>query len=169
MFICEIKQSNESKRLIEKLKNSIPIVPIHFELLASLNPKKFKMFMQDLAYIQSLEDIKKDFFVFIRLYIASKENFIYCEIFNTKLLQNLNYTKEQIKKVQVNISNIPLDNKHKSLAIASIKAIYDYENFTKEDIKTLHELGWNDEYIYTAIDHAALLFKNARIIRGYLK
>lgn len=169
MFISEIKLDDKAKKVLSVIEKKIGFIPIHFELLANLNLKKFKLFMQELSYIQNLKDINKDFFVFIRLYVAFKENFEYCKVFNKKLLLSLNYTNEQINSVINDISNIPLDNKHKSLAIASIKAIYEYKNFTNEDINNLKNLNWSDEYIYAAIDHTAMLFKNARILRAYLK
>ena len=169
MFISEIKLNEETTKLLKIIKKRIGIIPPHFELLASVNETKFKLFLQELSYMQGLNEINKDFFIFIRLYIAFKEGFNYCKKFNTKLLLALNYTQKQIDEVKQNIENIPLDDKHKKLATLSIKAIYEYETFSNVEIKQLHNIGWSDEYIYAAIDHTALLFKQARIIRAYLK
>jgi len=169
MFISEIKLNEETRKLLNVIKKQIVIIPAHFEFVASVNETKFKLFLQDLAYIHGLKKINKDYFAFIRLYIAFKEGFTYCKIFNTKLLLGLNYTQEQLNNVKEDIINIPFDNKHKILAKLSVKAIYDNKNFTKKDIDILYKYGWDDEYIYASIDHTALLFKQSKIISAYLK
>jgi hypothetical protein len=48
------------------------------------------------------------------------------------------------------------------------KAIFDPDNFTKEDIDLLHKDGWSDGDIFDAIDHGAFLFKFSKILRAYL-
>lgn len=115
------------------------------------------------------KNIDSDFFAFIRLHIAVKEDFQYCILFNTKLLRKKEYSKDLLSLIVKDINNIPFDKKHKELACAAIKSIYNSNDFTNVDIKNLEDLFWTSSDIYDAIDHTAFLFKNSRIIKAYLK
>lgn len=167
MFFPTPPLTETSQKNLEHIRQSLGIVPPHFEFLIATNPKKFELFIQEITYLTNHPHIQKAFFAFLRFYIATKEHFGYCKSFNTKLLLSLGFTKNQLKASSEDISNIPLDQKHKSLAAAAINAVYAPDTFTPETIGELKKLGWNDADIYDAVDHAAFLFKNARIIKAY--
>ena len=169
MFKIKINPDKSTFRTLELIKNTFGSIPPHFELLATLNPLRFEMFMKEVLYLNSHENIHQDFFAFIRLHVASKENFKYCIMFNTKLLKNKKYSKEVLSLVIEDIYNIPLDKRHKVLALTALKSIYDSEIFLIEDIKLLEEHLWTSSDIYDAIDHSAFLFKNSKVIKAYLK
>ncbi len=169
MFIIETDPHQDTKLTLENIKNKFGSVPPHFELLATVNPKRFELFIQEILYLSSHQNIHPDFFSFLRLNIATKEAFNYCIMFNSKLLLSKNYSKEILRLIKDDIKNIPLDSRHISLAKAAMKAIYSAGDFNYNDIQELKELGWTDADIYDAIDHTAFLFKNAKIIRAYNK
>ena len=167
MFIYQPSFSKETKNTLDKIKNVFGVLPPHWELLASIAPKRFEMFMQEINYLLNHPTINPDLFAMLRLHVANKENFSYCKSFNTKLLLSKGYDKTAIKELQENIGTIPLDDRHKLLAQKAVKAIYHPTKFTIEDIKALQNRSWSDSDIYDAIDHAAFLFKFARIIQAY--
>ena len=169
MFIIEIKPHEDTKEILKLIQNTFGSVPPHFELLASLNPIRFEMFIKEFLYMSNHKNIDSDFFAFIRLHIAVKEDFKYCILFNTKLLRKKEYSKDLLNLIAKDINNIPFDKKHKELAGAAIKSIYKSNDFTNVDIKNLEDLFWTSSDIYDAIDHTAFLFKNSRIIKAYLK
>jgi len=167
MFLYKSEPTTKVQAILDESREKFGIVPPHWELLATISPKRFEIFMQEIGYLLNHQTIERDFFSFLRFYIANYENFLYCKSFNTKLLLAKGYTKEILKLIKEDISNIPLDEKHKVLAKKAIKAIYDADNFTLEDIDILKKLSWSDADIYDAIDHAAFLFKFSKIIKAY--
>jgi hypothetical protein len=163
-----IYKSSEDLEVLKDIKNRFGIVPPHWALLANLHPKKFEMFMQEIEYFITHKSINPDLFGMIRLHVAHREGFSYCISFNTKLLLAKGYLKDEIKALVKDIKMLPLDDRHKLLAKVAVDAIYKPEGFTREKIATLKELSWSDTDIYDAVDHAAFLFKFARIIKAYL-
>ena len=167
MFLYQPPLSKEMQVMLENIKKELGVVPPHFKLLISVNPKKFQLFMQEIKYLLNHPNINPDFFAMLRLHIANRENFSYCKSFNTKLLLAKGYDKKVLKELKEDISALPLDDKHKLLAQKAIKAIYRSKEFKLCDIEELKELSWSDSDIYDAIDHASFLFKNAKIIQSY--
>ncbi len=167
MFIYQPTLEKEMQSILETKRKEFGILPIHWELLASLAPKRFEMFMQEITYLLNHPHINPDFFAMLRLHIANREEFSYCKSFNTKLLLARRYDKKSLKELKEDIGAIPLDAKHKLLAKNAVKAIYQAEEFCIDDIEELKNLGWSDSDIYDAIDHAAFLFKFTRIIQAY--
>jgi hypothetical protein len=167
MFIIPSDPHPDALPLLASFKSTFGTVPPHFELLATLNPVRFEMFVREIAYLAGHERIVPDFFACLRLFIAAREGFNYCLRFNTGLLRAKGYTQEQIRRIREDLSDMPLDARHKLLASKALKAIYDPDRFSVEDLGELEEAGWNRADCYDAIDHAAFLFKNARIIKAF--
>lgn len=166
MFLYQPTITKETQVKLDEIKQRFGISPPHWEFLASVAPKRFDMFMQEIAYLLNHPNIDRDFFTMLRLYVANKEDFYYCKSLNTKLLLAKGYTKEQLKRIKD--GEFPLNNKHQILADKTFKAMYQPQELTLEDINELKNLLWNDSDIYDAIDHGAFLFKFARILKAYL-
>jgi hypothetical protein len=167
MFMIESDPALKTKPVLKMIRKRFGSVPPHFELLATLSPKRFEHFIQELFYLTSHEKIDPDLFAFLRFYIAAHEDFDYCLTFNTKLLRAKNYSEDVLESVKEDIANLPLDEQHILLASKALKAIYDSTSFGKKDIDELQGAGWNAADIYDAIDHAAFLFRHARVINAY--
>ncbi len=167
MFIVQPQSQPDAQPLLEAFLKQFGSVPPHFELMATLNPKRFEIFVEEIIYLAKHPHINPDFFAFLRLYIATKESFAYCQQFNTKLLQSKGYSEEQIQKAATDYINFPLDEKHRLLAQKALLSIYEPEEFQSEVWSGLKEKGWCDADIFDAVDHAAFLFKNARVIKAF--
>ena len=167
MFIYEPDTSARSKELIKNSEKIFGVMPPHWELYAKLNPTRFEMFIKEIGYLLNHPHISPDFFAMIRLYVANCEEFGYCKSFNTKLLLVRGYSRDVLTQIKSDFI-LPLDHKHQILADGVKKAIFDPDNFTKEDIDLLHKDGWSDGDIFDAIDHGAFLFKFSKILRAYL-
>lgn len=169
MFIMESQPPQETQPLLKRVKRFMGSVPPHFELFATLNPKRFEMFLNEISYLSMHKTINPDFFAFIRFYIAAKENFAYCYNFNTLLLLKKEYTQEQLNNFEKERNTLPLDEKHLTLFHTALKALENPDSFTKEDINVAKSLGWSDADIYDAIDHGAFLYKFSKILKAYSK
>ena len=158
MFISvQSKEKDKLDKIFFKIKKLLGKVPPHFELLGNIDYNALQNFLNYIYKLQTHHSINPDYFGFLRLYIANKEGFTYCVEFNTKLLINKNYKIKIINKAKSDLSEIPFDDKHKLLAIKSIKAIFDSKNFTELDFDKLYKIGWNDKDIYISIEHAGLM------------
>lgn len=169
MFIVESNLDTEMKVLLRGVKQTLGHVPPHFELFASVNPIRFKMFMQEIAYLSKHEHINPDFFALLRYYVASQNGFHYCIKFNHALLLSKGYSLEQLSLLAVSAENVPLDERHQALFVEAVNALDNPEGFTAKTIASLKSLIWTDADIYDAVDHGAFLFKFSKILRAFSK
>jgi len=169
MFI-EIINKNQQKELEElelKIKKLFGFIPPSFKLLGNIDESLLKNFLAYILTLVNHKSIHKDYFTFLRLFIAYQEDFIYCIKFNTTLLQSKKYSLEVINNMKNNFDRIPFDNKHKVLAIKSIKAVFDSKNFNQLDFDELYKIGWNNKDIFDSIEHAGFMLRNGRILTAY--
>jgi len=168
MFIITPQPNREMQVLLKAIKTKLGHVPPHWELFASINPTRFKMFLDEINYLTAHPNIEKDFFAFLRYAIAIDNDFNYCARFNRQLLLASGYTLEDLYAIEDTDKSVPLDEKHQSLFDAALTAAYEPENFTAETIASLHRIGWSDADIFDVIGHVAFLFKVARILKAYI-
>ena len=166
MFILQKEPCREAKVYLKVLQKKIGQLAPHFEFFATVNFKRFKMFIEELNYITNHPKIDKEFFTFIRYYIASKNGFDYCIKLNKKLLISANYTYKELEDV-INLQILPLEAKFTTLFTKSIKAIEKPDYFCKSDLQELYNLNFNDSDIWDAIEHASFLFKYYKILSAY--
>ncbi len=168
MFIVSPNPLEKTLPLLEQFKAKFGTLPPHFELLATMNAKRFEMFIEEIIYLATHPNIAANFFAFLRLHVATREGFEYCKNFNTRLLLAKGYSKESIRAAAGDMQQLPLDERHRLLADKALKAVYEADAFGSDDLESLKNAGWSLADAYDAIDHAAFLFKNARIIRAFL-
>lgn len=168
MFIIKPEPTREMRVMLRGIKMKMGEVPPHWELYAGINPRRFKMFMEEINYLTSHEHINPDFFTFLRYYIATAHGFGYCKRFNHAYLLSKGYTVEQLESLVASKEALPLDERHRILYAEVINAMDDPSGFTSDTIEHLHSLGWDDADVYDALDHAAFLFKFHKILEAYL-
>jgi len=167
MFIIEMNPKEEAERLLKRVKRFMGSIPPHFELFATVNPKRFEMFLNEILYLSTHKSIHPDFFAFLRFYIATQEHFTYCYHFNKKLLLSRAYSDELLSAFERDKSLLPLNIRHQKLFEFTLAAIDSPENFNGETIAVLKSLKWNDADIYDAIDHGAFLYKFSKVLNAY--
>jgi len=168
MFIIKAEPSKESKILLRAIRQKFKTTPPHWELLAYLNPVRFKIFLDEMEYISSHPKINPHFFTMLRYIVAWDNDFEYCKKFNTTLLETLGYSNIQLDRIRKE-KKIPLDDNHQILFDTVMTALYDPANFNENLIDKTKEFGWSDGDIYDALDHGAFLFKYSKILKAYLK
>jgi len=169
MFIIESNPNQEMKVLLRGIKQKLGKVPPHWELFATINPTRFKMFLDEINYLSSHPHIENDFFTLLRYTIATDNGFTYCINLNKTWLLAKGYTQEQLNDLEGTHKVLPLDKQHQALFDAVMKAVYAPEDFTAETIEALKALEWNDADIFDAVDHGAFLFRFAKVLRAYIR
>ena len=169
MFMIKAKPNREMKIILRGIKKSLGQVPPHFELFATVNPIRFKMFLEEISYLSTHEHINPDFFALLRYYVASHNGFTYCIQFNQALLLSKGYTQALLDALISAKEALPLDSRHQTLFVEAVNALDDPAHFTVETLEKLKQLGWSDADIYDAVDHGAFLFKFSKILKAYSK
>lgn len=168
----EVENSNididKRNMVFAQFKRIFGEIPSHLELLGNINPEILSDFLKYNMSLMKNKKFHKDFFVFIRLYTALKENYEYCIAFNSKLLKERGYDKALIENIDC-IDDLPVDNNSKVLVKKCYKAIFNSSEFGEKDLQELYDLGWEITEIYQVIEHIGLLEKNRRIIKAFLK
>lgn len=173
MFIIEpIKKeqaTGELKLLYRMIERSLGFIPPHFELFATIDMKAMVEFVEYNQYISSHENIDKNILPFLRLYIANRECRNYCVNFNSVMLQQMQTDEKIINNIEEEIANIPFEEAQKTLLLKVLKAIYEADRFSEEDLKELSELGFSDKDFFDLLSYATNFMGKSKMIEVYLK
>ena len=169
MFMIEPNPNSEMKILLRGIRQKLGHVPPHFELFATINPTRFKMFLEEINYLTTHPQIQSDFFTLLRYTIASDNGFTYCINLNRAFLLAKGYTLDTLHDLEGTEKKLPLDERHQALFDAVLKAVYTPEIFTLEVIEALKILDWSDADIFDAVDHGAFLFRFSKVLKAYTK
>ena len=169
MFMIGPNLDREMKILLRSIKQKLGHIPPHFELFATVNPTRFKMFIEEITYLSTQEHINPDFFTLLRYTVAIDNGFAYCIKLNQAFLLSKGYTLEQLHKLDATEKTLPLDERHQALFDATMTALYRPEDFTVEVIEALKILEWTDADIFDAVDHGAFLFRFSKVLKAYSK
>ncbi len=169
MTKANLNQQQKLQKIYKKVKVLYSEVPPQINFLGDIDAEYLEDFLKAVAKIARHPNINPDFFGFIRLYVAYKESYPYCKMFNTKLLLSRSFTQVQLDNSIKDIELIPFDDKHKALAKFAIKAIYESQKCVQEDFDNLYDLGWSQKDVFDAVEHAGTILKNGRILTAYGK
>jgi len=165
--MIEPNPNKEMKVLLRGIRQKLGQVPPHWELFATINPTRFKMFLEEINYLTSHPHIQSDFFTLLRYTIAADNGFTYCINLNQASLLAKGYTLEQLYELEGTQKILPLDERHQALFDAVMKAVYTPEDFTVEVTDALKILDWDDADIFDAVDHGAFLFRASKVLKAY--
>jgi len=160
-------QNERLEKIYKKVKIVYGIVPPQMKFLGNIEADYLEEFLTIVVRITRHPNIDPDLFAFLRLHVAFKESYPYCKMFNTKMLLAKEYTQTQLDDVIANIDAVPFDIKHKHLATHAIKAVFDSSACMQKDFDALYEMGWSQKDVFDAIEHAATLLRNGRILTTY--
>ena len=160
-------QAERIAKLLKRVKALYGEVPPQMEFLGNIEVEYLEDFLKMVMRIVKHPNINPDFFGFLRLHIAFKEEYAYCKMYNTKFLLAKGYNEKQLDSVIVNVATLPLDEKHQALAQHAVRAIYESKKIIRADFDKLYAMGWSQKDVFDAVEHAATLLKNGRILTTY--
>ncbi|UFH60230.1 carboxymuconolactone decarboxylase family protein [Sulfurovum mangrovi] len=173
MFIIEpIKKEDATgklKLLYQMIEKHLGFIPPHFELMATIDIKAMKDFLDYNTAIMSHEKIDRDLMPFLRLYIAQKECRNYCIGFNTEILKKMNIDETVINDIENHLDEIPVEHAQKILLKKVIKALYHADEFGKKDLEALYDERFNDKDFYDILDYATTFMGKSKLIEVYRK
>ena len=160
-------QAERVEKLLKRVKALYGEVPPQMEFLGNIEVTYLEDFLQMVISIVKHPNINPDFFGFVRLHIAFREEYVYCKMYNTKFLLAKGYRQEQLNEVIADVTALPLDEKHQALGEHAVRAMYESKQITGADFKNLYAMGWSQKDVFDAIEHAGVLLKNGRILTTY--
>jgi len=162
-------QAQRLEQLYKKIKLFYGAVPPQMEFLGNIEAEYLEDFIKAMLRIAKHTHIDPNWFGFVRLHIAFREDYAYCKAFNTKFLLSREYTQQHLDAVIKDIANLPFDKKHKALAQHAHKVIYESKACTQSDLDALYEMGWSQKDVFDGVEHALTLFRNGRLLTAYSK
>jgi len=162
-------QADRLEQLYKKIKLFYGAVPPQMEFLGNIEAEYLEDFIKALLRIAKHPHINHNWFGFVRLHIAFKEDYAYCKAFNTRFLLAREYAQTELDDTIADISSIPFDEKHKALAQHALKVIYKSKDCTQSDLDALYEMGWSQKDVFDGVKHALTLFRNGRLLTAYSK
>ena len=160
-------QQDRLKKIYKKVKVLYGEVPPQMKCLGDIDADYLEDFLLSISRIARHKHIDPDFFGFIRLYVAYREDYPYCKSFNTKLLLSRGFEQSKLDSAITDIKEIPFDEKHKALGAFAIKAMYESAKCVQDDLDRLFEMGWSQKDIFDAVEHAGAILKNGRILTAF--
>jgi len=169
MFIYQPNQAQEDqlKRLLRKVKVIYGNVPPQMEFLGNIDIVYLEEFLTNVLRIAKHPNIDPSLFGFLRLYVAFREDYVYCKQFNTQFLLAKGFEQSQLDVAIEDIAAVPFDARHQALAAFAMRAIYEGRAIGSEDFEALMESGWSQKDIFDVIAHTGDILKNGRILTAY--
>lgn len=167
--ITKEEATGKLKLLYTMIEKSLGFVPPHFELFATIDFEAMQEFFVKNKYMMTHKKIDKNILPFIRLYIARKECRSYCSNLNDKILHSMNVDKNIIDNIVEEIDNIPFDKSQVLLLLKVLKAVYEPENFARDDLEELYAVDFSDKDFFDLLNYASGFMSRSKMIEAYLK
>jgi hypothetical protein len=162
MFIIDVIKKEEAtgelKLLYKMIERSLGFVPAHFELFATIDIEGMKEFTSYNQKMLTHEHIDKNLLPYLRLEIAKKECRNYCMTFNTQMIAKMESAKT------------PAYDENQALLFAKVlKAIYETDFFTQDDLAELYEVGFSDKDYFDLLSYSTNFIAKSKMIEVYTK
>jgi len=132
-------------------KSGIP-VPKPLEM-SSVSPGLLKIQSQLVGYYMNHPSLGFALLSLIRYLVAKRYNYVFCTSFNENFLKMQGMDEEQIKIVEKDPRQAPIEDKDREMLVFVMKAIEDPEAITEADVDNLLKHGWTDRDIFDALNH----------------
>ena len=158
MFILERTRQEDAKGelklLYKMIEKSLGFVPSHFELFATIDIESMKEFILYNQKMSTHKKIDKNLLPILRLEIARRECREYCVAFNTDIVEK---------------NNTKLDIKQELLMKKVLKAIYETQEFCKDDLVELYKVGFEDKDYFDLLSYSTNFMAKSKLIEIYTK
>jgi len=155
----------ELYKLIEQMQGSV--MP-HIKLHATYAFEDMDCFINPMKLTRNHPKVPLVWFALMRMYVAVKENFIYCKTLNKKMLNSLGVSNNKIQEYITDLNKAPLEEKEIILLKKAIKSIYDSHSFKQKDFNTLKKVGYDEKTIYEIITYSTNFMGVALRLNTYL-
>jgi alkylhydroperoxidase family enzyme len=160
------KAEGQVKEAFDTLQEAIGMVPAPMQL-ASASPVLLNQLWQSLQYYSQHPTLGFGLLSTIRYLVSQQINFAFCTSLNRNFLMQQGMTEEDIKELEKDPSQAPLEDNERAMLAFVIKAINTPDAVTQEDVDQLHEMGWADRDILDALAHGANMIGSSILMKTF--
>jgi uncharacterized peroxidase-related enzyme len=147
--------SGKVAQVYARIQEVMGMVPNAIQLYSASPDLLEQMSLQNAYYMQH-PSLSFPLLAMIRMLVSEQNACAYCIGFNESLLINrVGYTTEQIAAAKRNPADAPLKEKDKAMLLFVLKGTSAPKSVCKEDLDSLHALGWSDRDIVDGLYHGA--------------
>ena len=141
--------------IYQQMEQALGRVPNALQLF-SVSPTALELQWRQLGYYFPHPTLGFPLLATLRLLISQDSDCRYCIGMNeAMLIQRAGFTPEQIAAAKGDPAEAPLPEKDKALLLAALKATRAPKSVSTEELDALRTLGWTDQDIFDAVNHAA--------------
>ena len=160
------KAEGQIKEVFDTLQKTIGMVPAPMQL-ASASPGILNLSWQSLQYYSQHPALGFGLLCTIRYLVSQHINFAFCTSFNKNFLMRQGMAEEDIKKIEKDPSQAPLEDNERAMLAFVMKAIKTPDAVEKEDMDQLHEMGWVDRDILDALAHGTNMVGSSILMKTF--
>lgn len=160
------KAEGQIKEVFDTLQENIGMVPAPMQL-ASASPGLLNISWQSLQYFSQHPSLSFGLLSTIRYLVSHQINFAFCTSLNRNFLMQQGMTEEDIKELEKDPSQAPLEDNERAILAFVLKAIQTPDAVTQEDVDQLREMGWADGDILDALSHGANMISSSILMKTF--
>ena len=160
------KAGGQAKEIYDFMEENACIIPAPLQL-ASASPWLLDMYWQSIQHFSQHPNLGFGLLSSIRYLVAQQYDYAFCTGFNRKMLNMQGLTDEDIKKMEKDPLQAPLDDKDRAMVAFVIKAIKTPDAVEKQNVDQLHDLGWMDSDIMDAMAHATNMIASSILMKTF--
>jgi hypothetical protein len=160
------KAEGQVKEVYDFMQKNAGVIPAPLQL-SSASPWMMDMVWKSIQYFSEHPNLGFGLLSSIRYLVAQQYNFEFCTDFNKNMLKMQGLSDEDIKKMEKDPLQAPLDDKDRAMVFFVMKAVRKPEDVEKEDIENLNVLGWADSDIMDALAHGTNMIGSSILMKTF--
>jgi hypothetical protein len=164
--VSPAKAEGEAKKIYDIMQKNIGMVPAPLQL-ASASPWMMGMAWQSIQYYSQHPSLGFALLCTIRYLVAQQYDYAFCVNFNKNFLKMQGMTEDNIRKIEADPLQAPLEDNEREMVAFVMKAIKTPDAVVKADVDKLHDLGWKDSDIMDALAHATNMVGSSILMKTF--
>ncbi len=160
------KAEGAAKEIYDTMQKNIGVIPAPLQL-ASASPWMLNMVWQSVQYYSQHPNLGFGLLSSIRYLVAQQYDYAFCTNFNKNFLMMQGMSEDDIKKIEKDPSQAPLDDKERAMLTFVMKAIKTPDAVVEEDTDLLRNMGWTDSDILDAMGHATNMIGSSILMKTF--
>jgi len=160
------KAEGQAKQIYDIMQKTAGVVPAPLQL-ASASPWMLDMVWRSIQYYTQHPNLGFGVLSTIRYLAAKQYDYEFCTNFNRNFLKMQGMSDKDIRKIEADPLQAPLDDKDRAMVAFVMKAIKSPDEVAKNDMDRLHELGWTDSDILDALSHGTNMIASSILMKAF--
>ncbi len=172
MFLLDIVKPEDATGKVAEAYSVFPKgIPVPDPLiLMSASPELAHLQSRIIHHYMTHDKLDIGLLAMIRLLAANEFDYPFCVNLNAGLLKMAGgFSDDDLEALKANPENAPLEDSQKALLLFALKVIKAPDLVDKKDVEKLREMGWTDQDIFDAANHAAAMIGASKLYRAFVK